>query len=104
MRTHHRWIALTVAVTGITVCLVVLAGFVLTIAHNELPWTPDQSVREHYLAVGDAYSRGFIVGFFLSFFLIVLAVVISAWYDHRRKEGVGPTVLPARTEAPPIRR
>ena len=85
MKPQHRWIALTVAVTGTISCLVILAGFLLTIAHNELPWAQDQPARDYYLSVGDAYSKGFVTGFFLSFFLIVLAVVLSAWIEHRRK-------------------
>lgn len=85
MKPHHRWIALTVAITGIISCLVILSGFLLTVAHNELAWEQDQTARDYYLSVGNAYSNGFATGFFFGFFLIVLAVVLSAWIDNRRK-------------------
>jgi hypothetical protein len=106
VKSHHRWIALTVALTGIFTCLLILSGFIMTIARNRLPWSADLGVRDHYLAVGEAYSKGFVVGFFLSFFLIILAVVISAWFDHRRKRIRAPVsaetgTLPA---APPLSR
>ena len=60
------------------VCVAALVGFVVTMVHNNLPWEPDQSVREHYLAVGRSYSQGFTVGFFLCFSLSVLAISVAA--------------------------
>jgi hypothetical protein len=78
-----RWVAILVAIAGAGVCFSLLVGFVMTIVHNELPWSPEQTVQEHYLAVGDSYSRGFTVGFFLCFFLTIFAVSASSLLERR---------------------
>ncbi len=76
MKTRDRRIALLLAFAGIGACLTGTLAFVINIVNNTLPWHPEQTVREHYLAVGDSYGQGFLVGFFFCFFmtLIVLAV------------------------------
>jgi hypothetical protein len=87
---RERWIGLSLAFIGVTVCLVGLIGFIWTISNNNLPWTPDQSAREYYLEVGRAYSHGFLTGFFLCFFLVFGATAVAAWWnlarDRRRPE------------------
>jgi hypothetical protein len=68
------------------VCVGAIQGFLLRFLHNELPWQPDEDLREHYGAVGAAYSEGFAVGFFLCLFLTVAAVGVVAWLDRRREK------------------
>jgi ABC-type Fe3+ transport system permease subunit len=85
VRNLNRWFAILLAVAGAGLCMVALVGFVVTIVQNNLPWSPDQSVRDHYLAVGQSYSQGFTVGFFLCFFLILIAVSVAAMVQHRRE-------------------
>jgi hypothetical protein len=77
MRVGNRLVGVLVAIVGVAVCLAGLLGFLLGILHNTLPWHPEQSVREHYLAVGRSFSEGFTVGFFLCFFMIL--AVVAAW-------------------------
>lgn len=75
-------IALAVASLGAGYCLYLLLGFLRVIADNRLPWEHSlRFTREHYLAVGEAYSRGFAVGFFLCFFLAIVAFLIGTWYE-----------------------
>jgi len=99
LKQRARWIAIlvAVAVAGVGVCFSLMFGFVLTIMHNELPWDPNQTVRDHYLAVGDSYSRGFAVGFFLCFFLTVVAVSASGLIERRRLSR--PTARVIRSDA-----
>ncbi len=83
-RTRDRWIAAVLALVGLSVCLVGLAGFVWTISSNNLPWHSGLSARDYYLEVGRFYSLGFVTGFFSCFFLILLAAVVRGWYLSRR--------------------
>jgi len=77
-----RQISLAVATLGAGYCLYMLVGFLQIIAGNRLPWEgSDSFTREHYLAVGEAYSRGFVVGFFLCFCLAVIAFIVGNWYE-----------------------
>ena len=77
-----RQISLAVATLGAGYCLYLLVGFVRIIADNRLPWEGSaRFTREHYLAVGEAYGRGFVVGFFLCFCLAVVALIIGSWYE-----------------------
>ena len=65
-----RQISLAVATLGAGYCLFLLVGFLRIIRDNRLPWEgSDRFTRELYLAVGEAYSKGFVVGFFLCFCL-----------------------------------
>lgn len=102
-RNLNRWIAILLAVAGLGICVAALVGFLVTMIHNNLPWEPDQSVREHYLAVGRSYSQGFTVGFFLSFSLSVLAISVAALVDHRRKAPRARTADPAVQPVPESR-
>ena len=77
MRVRSRWIGVSVAITGVGVCIVALVGFLVAIVKNNLPWDPGQSIREFYLRVGESYAQGFTVGFFLCFFLTL--VVVAGW-------------------------
>ena len=102
MRSWNRWAAVLLAFAGAAVCLVALFGFLSTVSQNNLAWQGEQSVREHYLAVGDSYSQGFTVGFFLCFFLTLIAV--SARSLLHRRNGVvkvarerGRTIRPVPT-------
>jgi hypothetical protein len=90
MKIRARRVALVVAVPGLVVCLVVILGFFLRVLHGKLPWDGTSGTRDHYLAVGSAYSEGFGAGFFLCFFLILLAVGIVGVLDRH----------PAREEQP----
>jgi len=73
-------LVLAAASLGTGYCLYLLVGFVRVIAENRLP-TPQHS-RDHYLAVGEAYSGGFAIGFFLCFCLAVIAIVVGSWYEN----------------------
>lgn len=85
MKREHRIFALIIAVPGIVACLLALSAFLLKILRNDLPWHPRQSVRDHYLAVSQAFSLGFGTGFFLCFFLMLVAVAVGTWFDQRRE-------------------
>jgi hypothetical protein len=74
---QSRPLTLFVAVVGAGLCLLSLVTFVMTILNNTVPWRPDQTMREHYLAIGRSYGDGFLVGFFLCFFLVMIAVGID---------------------------
>ena len=77
-----RQISLAAATLGAGYCLYSLIGFLRIIADNRLVWEGSaRFTREHYLAVGEAYSRGFVVGFFLCFCLAVIALIIGNWYE-----------------------
>ena len=78
-------LAILLAIAGAGVCIVAVVGFILTIVQNDLPWHPGQGIREHYVAVGESYSKGFTVGFFLCFSLTVLAISAAALIDRRRR-------------------
>ncbi|MDX1389178.1 MAG: hypothetical protein R3344_08310 [Acidobacteriota bacterium] len=83
-RARDRWIAGFLALVGLSVCVVGLAGFVWTISSNNLPWYPGMSARDYYLEIGKFYSVGFATGFFLCFFLLLLSAVARGWYRSRR--------------------
>jgi hypothetical protein len=87
VRNWNGWIAILLSVVGAAVCLVALVGFLSTVNQNNLSWRADQSIRDHYLAVGDSYSQGFTVGFFLCFFLILIAVSVRSLLDQRSSAG-----------------
>ena len=90
-RTPRLWIALTVSLTGIALCIGSITRFFSRIIGNGLQWNEREFFQEHYLAVGEAYSRAFMVGFFLCFFLVVIAVTIGgqARRSSRRSSGTG---------------
>jgi hypothetical protein len=92
---RNRWIAVLLAVAGIGICVVALVGFLLSMIDNNLPWYPNQTARDYYLAVGDSYSQGFTVGFFLCFFLTMMAVSIGALVEKRRRKSPAP--IPSRS-------
>jgi len=93
---RSRQISLAVATLGAGYCLYLLVGFLSVIADNRLPWEGSaQFTREHYLAVGEAYSRGFGVGFFLCFCLAVIAFVVGSWYENSVKARQAAAEAPA---------
>ncbi len=95
--TRTRQFSLAAATLGAGYCFYLLIGFLRVIAGNQLPWEGSaRFTREHYLAVGEAYSRGFVVGFFLCFCLAVIAFVIGSWYEKSVK------TRRAREEAPAL--
>ncbi len=83
MNSRHRRMAVVLAIPGIAVCLFAIAAFLLDFLHNRLPWLPGGSHRAQYMALGQAFSRGFVAGFFLCFFLMLVAVSVGTWFDQR---------------------
>lgn len=71
------------AVVGLLLCLATVAGFVWTVATNNLPFSAERSIRDFYLEVGRGYSQGFLAGFFTCFFLSLLVLAVS-----RRRGGM----------------
>jgi hypothetical protein len=102
---RNRWFAIFVATAGAGLCVIALAGFLLTMARNNLPWAADQTIRDYYLAMGETYSQGFMVGFFLCFFLIMLSVTVTALIEHRRdpSRAVASTAILSRASREPRR-
>lgn len=84
MSERHGWIGIVVASIGIATCVLAIVGFFRKIVSNGLPFHAAQSPREHYLAVGRAYSNGFLAGFFLCFFLVLAALAGSTVLSHYR--------------------
>lgn len=78
----RRLMIAVVPLAGVAVCVIAVVSFVLTIVQNTLPWSPRQTIRDHYLAVGASYSQGFLAGFFLCLFL-VLAGIVATGMHHR---------------------
>lgn len=84
MHGFRRMFAILVSLTGLGVCLWAVTGFFGTMSANALPWNDQPFRSEHYIAVGSAYSRAFVVGFFSCLFLVI---GLSALRPHRsRKE------------------
>ena len=78
-------LTMVVALTGATACFLAVVRFLTTMKENGLAWTPGLDARDHYLAVGNSYSAGFIAGFFLCFFLAVFSVAVHFWREDRRQ-------------------
>ncbi len=83
MSPSNRKLAIWVALSGVTICGVFLVQFLLAILYNRLAWSPTLGVRDHYLAVGQSYAQGFVVGFFSAFFLTVFAIAIGFRFHER---------------------
>ena len=81
---RDSWISILVAVPGLVACLVAVLAFFWRMLTNGLPFHPMLSAREHYQAVGRAYSGGFLTGFFLCFFLVLAVVAVSVILTQRR--------------------
>ncbi len=102
MGRRQRRIVLIVAIPGILVCLGGLAGFVLEIVRNDLPIRALDSVRDYYLVVGRAFSRGFVTGFFLCFFLMLVAIAVGTWVDQRRQRRLRAGSIAASPRVRPV--
>lgn len=85
MKIRHHWLVVVLAVVGLTACGIAFARFVTAISSNTLPWYSGLNARDFYVAVGAAYSRGFLVGFFFAFFLVVLSVAVATHVRRRRR-------------------
>jgi hypothetical protein len=86
MNSRHRRMALVLSIPGIAACVLAIATFLLDLDHNRIPFQRFASHRELYLALGKAFSRGFVAGFFLCFFLMLIAVAVGTWFDQRRQQ------------------
>jgi hypothetical protein len=72
---------LTAALAGVGVCAGAVVHFLLLIYNNGLGWSEDWKARDHYLAVGNSYTEGFVVGFFFCFSLAIFAAVLTRRQD-----------------------
>lgn len=91
MSLRHRWTALAVGIPGAVLCLGALSWFVARVFNNDLARPRRIPSSEYYLAVGEAYSGGFVTGFFLCFSLVLVAVAVGAWFEARRAASALPT-------------
>ncbi|MHC5025071.1 MAG: hypothetical protein ACYTGG_14405 [Planctomycetota bacterium] len=106
MKSKNSGLFVLVSGLGVLLCVAALAGFVLTIEHNNLPWAHGgESVRDHYTGVTDSYAQGFLVGFFLCLFLMMAAIALRSWVfqkieaNRRRRPRFDTT--PVESDAPP---
>ena len=79
---RERCIAVSLALTGILVCGLGVLAFFTNFMNNTIPWNAGQSMRSHYMAIGEYYGQGFLTGFFLCFFLTLIA--LACWNGARR--------------------
>jgi glycerol uptake facilitator-like aquaporin len=86
MSIRDRYIAITLSLIGISVCCLGVFAFFTNFVNTTLPWNPGQSMRAHYMAVGQSYGQGFFIGFFLCFFLMLVA--LACW------KGIGRHTAP----------
>lgn len=85
LNSRQRWGLIVLALAGVGVTSAGVVAFVLNIVQNNLPWDTQSTIRDHYLAVGDSFSQGFLTGFFLCFFLSLVAVALGSWMDQVRR-------------------
>jgi hypothetical protein len=78
-----HWLTALVAVAVAATCVAAVGHFLHTIFYNRLPFPGEHVVRDHYLAVGNSYSQGFVVGFFLCLSLAMLAVSLAGLREAR---------------------
>jgi hypothetical protein len=90
MSRRDRFAALVIGIPGALFCLGALGVFVGRVFNNELAKFPRIPSNEYYLAVGDAYSGGFVTGFFLCFSLVLVAVALGAWVESHRSHRTVP--------------
>lgn len=84
MSGRHRWTALAIGIPGVLVCFAALVLFVGRVLNNDLATFAKIPSRDYYLAIGDAYSGGFVTGFFLCFSLVLVAVAAGRWMESKR--------------------
>lgn len=87
MSTLVRWVLIVTGLAGMLINTVNLFGVFEVIRENRVTNGDGEPVglREHYLQVGNFYSRGFTTGFFLCFSLMLVAIAVGTWFDERRK-------------------
>lgn len=85
LSSRQRWGLIVLSLAGVGVSSAGIVAFVLNIVQNNLPWDTQSTIRDHYLAVGDSFSQGFLTGFFLCFFLSLVAVAVGSWADQLRR-------------------
>ena len=97
---RQRWTLGIIAATGATVTATLILTFVLGIVQNSLPFGADWTVREHYLAIGDSFSQGFMAGFFLCFFLSLVALAVGPRDRERPNDATEEPELPQDNVTP----
>jgi hypothetical protein len=85
MTRRQRYMAILIGIPGALASLAALSGFLLKVHHNALPRPAGPMMQSFYVAVGQAYSGGFVHGFSLCFFLTLLAVAVGTYFDRRRE-------------------
>ena len=90
MTRRQRYVAILIGIPGALTSLIALSGFLLKVHRNALPRPEGSTMQSFYLAVGQAYSGGFVHGFSLCFFLTLLAVAVGTYFDRRREERPRP--------------
>ena len=99
MKTRRPWLILSLAIAGIGVCALGLGGFIWSVFSNNLPWEPNQSARDYYLEIGNAFGDGFVIGFFMCFFLVLGVLTMGNLLGF-----LAPAAEPAVREKPPARK
>lgn len=85
MSSTIRSILIVIGIAGVLLSAVGFVDFVQIIRSNSVTDGEPVGLRDHYLQLGNFYSRGFTTGFFFCFSLMLVAVTIGTWYDDRAR-------------------
>lgn len=106
MKPTVRWVLIVVGFAGILLTMARLMDAIQIFRTNGVTHGDPVGLREHYLQLGDFFTRGFTSGFFFCFSLMLVAIGVGTWFDERRKSRKLDAAARARTllagENPPV--